>query len=60
MASVTILTANWLIGLGCIVVLAMLAIRTPKDEQALVDRFGQPYLDYMACTRRFIPRIPKK
>ena len=60
MVSVTLLTANWLIGLGCIVVLAMLAIRTPKEEQALIDRFGQPYLDYMACTRRFIPRIPKK
>ena len=60
MASVTILTANWLIGLGCIVVLAMLAIRTPKEEQALIDRFGQPYLDYMARTGRFIPRTPKK
>ncbi|MEO8268544.1 MAG: isoprenylcysteine carboxylmethyltransferase family protein [Aureliella sp.] len=60
MVSVTLLTANWLIGLGCIVVLAMLAIRTPKEEQALVDRFGQPYLDYMARTGRFILRIPKK
>ena len=60
MVSVTLLTANWLIGLGCLVVLSMLAIRTPKEEQALLKRFGQSYLDYMDRTGRFIPRIPKK
>ena len=57
MASVTLLTANWLIGLLCLVVLAMLAIRTPKEERALIKKFGQPYLDYMARTGRFVPRI---
>ena len=60
MFSVTLLTANWLVGLLCLVVLAMLAIRTPKEERALVARFGQPYTDYMARTGRFIPRITKK
>ena len=60
MVSVTLLTANLLIGLGCLVVLSMLAIRTPKEEQALLKRFGQSYLDYMDRTGRFIPRIPKK
>ncbi len=60
MVSVTLLTANWLIGLGCIVVLAMLAIRTPKEEQALIDRFGRPYLDYMARTGRFLPWTQNK
>jgi protein-S-isoprenylcysteine O-methyltransferase Ste14 len=57
MASVTLLTANWLIGLSSIVVLALLAIRTPKEEQMLIERFGQQYRDYMAKTGRFIPRI---
>lgn len=60
MFSVTLLTANWLIGIGSIVVLAMLAIRTPKEEQMLVERFGQQYLDYMSRTNRFLPRIPTK
>ena len=60
MASVTLLTANWLIGILSVVVLSMLAIRTPKEEQALLERFGQPYLDYMARTGRFIPRISRK
>ena len=56
MVSVTLLTANWLIGLGCLVVLAMLAIRTPKEEQVLIERFGQKYLAYMKVTGRFFPR----
>lgn len=60
MVSVTLLTANLLIGLGCLVVLAMLAIRTPKEEQVLIERFGQKYLDYMEITGRFFPRIPTK
>jgi len=60
MVSVTLLTANWLIGLGSLVVLAMLAIRTPKEERAIVKRFGQPYLDYMDRTWRYFPGKPKK
>lgn len=57
MASVTVLTANWLIGICCLVVLAMLAVRTPKEEQMLIERFGQQYRDYMARTGRFFPRV---
>jgi protein-S-isoprenylcysteine O-methyltransferase Ste14 len=60
MFSVFLLTANWLIGVGCLAVLLMLAIRTPKEEQVLIERFGQQYLDYMATTGRFIPRIKSK
>ena len=60
MVSVTLLTANWFIGIGCLVVLTMLAIRTPKEEQVLIERFGQKYLDYMASTGRFFPRISTK
>ena len=57
MASVTLLTANWFIGVSGFVVLALLAIRTPKEEQKLVERFGQQYRDYMARTGRFFPWI---
>lgn len=55
MASVTLLTANWLIGLSSLVVLFLLAVRTPKEEQMLIERFGQQYRDYMSKTGRFIP-----
>lgn len=57
MSSVTVLTANWLIGVTSLVVLVLLAIRTPKEEEMLVRRFGQQYLDYMARTGRFMPRM---
>ena len=57
MASATVLTANWLIGLNSLVVLALLAVRTPKEEQMLIERFGQQYRDYMAKTGRFFPRL---
>jgi len=57
MASVTLLTANWLIGVSSVLVLALLALRTPKEEQMLIERFGQEYRDYMARTGRFVPRI---
>ncbi len=64
MASVTVLTANWLIGLSSLVVLSLLAVRTPKEEQMLIEQFGEAYRDYMARTGRFIPRpfqrSPKK
>lgn len=57
MGSVTLLTANWLIGIASLFVLGLLAIRTPREEQKLIDKFGQQYRDYMAKTGRFFPRI---
>ena len=60
MASATVLAANGLIGLTSLSVLALLAIRTPKEEQMLIDRFGQQYRDYMVIAGRFIPRIPTR
>ena len=57
MASVTILAANLLIGAVSLLVLGLLAVRTPKEEQMLIERFGQQYRDYMAKTGRFFPRF---
>lgn len=57
MGSVTLLSANVLIGVSSLLVLALLAIRTPKEEQRLIDRFGPSYRDYMARTGRFFPRV---
>jgi protein-S-isoprenylcysteine O-methyltransferase Ste14 len=57
MGSVTLLTASGLIGASSLFVLALLALRTPKEERMLVARFGPSYSDYMARTGRFWPRI---
>lgn len=59
MMSVTLLTANWLIGLCSVIVLGLLAVRTPKEEQMLIDRFGDEYRRYMASTGRFFPRLAR-
>ena len=57
MASVTVLAANWLIGASSLLVMGLLAVRTPKEEQMLIQRFGQQYRDYMEKTGRFFPRF---
>ncbi|MBX3423088.1 MAG: isoprenylcysteine carboxylmethyltransferase family protein [Pirellulaceae bacterium] len=56
MSSVALLAANWLIGIAGLLVLTLLAIRTPTEEAHLVARFGQQYRDYMDRTGRFWPR----
>ncbi len=60
-ASVTLLTANWFIGLSGLVCLALLVLRTPKEEQKLIERFGDDYRRYMETTGRFLPRwMPRR
>lgn len=58
MLSITLSTANWLIGVLCAIVLGMLVIRTPKEEQKLLERFGNQYVEYAKSTGRFFPRRP--
>lgn len=57
MISVTVLAANWQIGLTGLVVMTLLVIRTTQEEQLLLDRFGAEYRDYMRTTGRFFPRL---
>ena len=60
MASATLVSANWAIGFVSLVVLMLLAIRTPNEEQRLIERFGQQYRDYIATTGRFVPRFHRR
>lgn len=57
MASVTVLTVNLLIGISSLLVLTLLAVRTPKEEQMLIQRFGDDYRRYIETTGKFIPRF---
>jgi protein-S-isoprenylcysteine O-methyltransferase Ste14 len=57
MTSVTVLTASLLICVGSLMVLSLLAIRTPKEERLLIERFGDEYRNYMKTTGKFIPRF---
>jgi protein-S-isoprenylcysteine O-methyltransferase Ste14 len=52
-----LLSASWLILLAGLLVFLLLAIRTPIEEQKLIERFGEEYHSYMARTGRFVPRL---
>lgn len=50
-------TANWFfIVMGCLMFL-LLVIRTRKEEENLIARFGDDYRNYMQRTGRFVPRL---
>lgn len=53
----SLVTANWFVfALGAVVFL-LLVIRTSKEEEKLIERFGDDYRNYMATTGRFWPRL---
>jgi protein-S-isoprenylcysteine O-methyltransferase Ste14 len=60
MLAVTLLTANSLIGISGLFILILLAIRTPKEERMLIERFGDEYRRYAETTGRFIPHFVGK
>ncbi len=38
-------------------VLSMLLVRLPKEEEKLIERFGDEYREYMKRTGRLLPRL---
>ena len=49
--------ANWFFFvMGC-VMFVLLVIRTRKEEENLITRFGDDYRNYMRRTGRFVPRL---
>ena len=54
--SLSLLAANWFMGLASLLVLAMLLVRLPKEEEKLIERFGDEYREYMKRTGRLLPR----
>jgi len=48
---------NWFIGLLGILAFIAMALRTPKEEANLIDKFGNEYRDYMKRTGRFLPKV---
>lgn len=53
----SLVTANWYVFATGAVVLLLLVIRTSKEEEKLIERFGDDYRQYMATTGRFWPRL---
>ena len=51
---------NWFIGLLGILTFILMAIRTPKEEANLIEKFGDEYREYMRTTGRFLPYLGKR
>jgi protein-S-isoprenylcysteine O-methyltransferase Ste14 len=48
---------NWFIAaLGVIAFIGM-AVRTPKEEANLIEKFGDEYREYMKNTGAFLPKF---
>ncbi len=57
-ATALVFTDSWGIGAGFFGFLVIVvAVRLKSEEQALIEHFGDDYLDYMARTGRFFPRL---
>lgn len=56
--SMAIVASNWFIGAATL--LAFVAVSSfvvPKEEAALIEKFGSEYRNYMERTGRFVPRF---
>ncbi|MEK6754120.1 MAG: isoprenylcysteine carboxylmethyltransferase family protein [Chloroflexota bacterium] len=47
---------NWFIAVLGILAFIAMAIRTPKEEANLIEKFGDEYHEYMKRTGRFLPK----
>lgn len=48
---------NWFIAALGILTFILMAIRTPKEEANLIEKFGDEYREYMKRTGRFLPKL---
>jgi len=58
--SLTLLTAKWIFFALCGLYFAGVLWRIPKEEQMMIDAFGNEYNAYMQTTERFFPKLWKE
>ncbi|MCL4301410.1 MAG: isoprenylcysteine carboxylmethyltransferase family protein [Anaerolineae bacterium] len=52
-----LISTNWFIGLtGILGFVWAIVVRTPKEEQMMIERFGDEYIAYMKRTGPYLPR----
>lgn len=52
-----LLTANWIFLVICVLSVAMLLRRVPREEQMMLEAFGDEYNAYMQRTYRYFPKL---
>jgi protein-S-isoprenylcysteine O-methyltransferase Ste14 len=55
--SLALISANWLFAAFFALGLVLLFYRIPREEQMLIDQFGDDYRDYMQHTGRILPKF---
>lgn len=53
---IALITANWFFIALLAVSIIVLALRVPKEEEMMVEEFGEEYRKYMQRTGRFLPK----
>lgn len=53
----SLVTANWFLAVTGAIAFALIVIRTQREEEHLINRFGDDYQRYMDTTGRFFPRF---
>ena len=48
---------NWFLALLGVLMFILMAIRTPKEEANLIEKFGDDYREYMKRTGAFFPKL---
>ena len=56
LTGIALVTANWFFIALLVVSIIVLALRIPKEEQMMVDDFGEEYKIYMQRTGRLFPK----
>jgi protein-S-isoprenylcysteine O-methyltransferase Ste14 len=52
-----LVAANWFLLAGGILAVTLIVLRTGREEERLIARFGDSYRAYMQRTGRFLPKI---
>jgi len=56
LTSIAFVTANWFLIAFLVVSIVDLALRIPKEEQMMIEEFGDEYKAYIQRTGRLIPK----
>lgn len=53
----SLISSSWLMLLFAGLAIFFVTMRTPQEEDMLIEQFGNEYLDYMRRTGRYLPRL---
>lgn len=54
---VCLMMANWFVVVSAGLFWTLIAVRTPREEKKLIEKFGDAYCQYMQRVGRFVPKI---